>query len=306
MLIGNFQFHPAVNDIGCQAVHADDLLIPGTVTEVLGSDFPEGIAVGNGMNSITYRVNQGAVAVEHTVARIGIRAFLGIGQNLVGSLLGLGIGPGLADAIQNFRFRSRGRSGRGGSAAESLCHLGSQIAQAAVQPVTRAGFVGKPAMDGQNHLIGLWRVVQRLGLIRKPDQLLLPVALADIRTQLDQGIVDLAVHGVGCGGVAGALDSNSPLVILPAGGAPGAVLFLHAEGNPAVRADAVVAAGLTVSADEAVADAFSGGLPHNTVGRYPINGMGALTGVVGTQLRVCHQRAVGIGHYCTSFPSERL
>ena len=100
------------------------------------------------MNPIAYRVNQGAVAVEHTVARIGIRAFLGIGQNLIGPLLRLGIRPGLADAVQHFRFRSCGGRGRVGSAAQSLCHLGCQITQAAVQPVTRAGLVGKPAMDG--------------------------------------------------------------------------------------------------------------------------------------------------------------
>ena len=98
-LVGNLQFHTAVNDIGGQAVQADDLLIPGTVTKVLGSDLPEGIAVGNGMDPIAYRVNQSAVAVEHTVARIGIGAFLGIGQNLIGSLLRLGIRPGLANAV---------------------------------------------------------------------------------------------------------------------------------------------------------------------------------------------------------------
>ena len=98
-LVGDLQFHTAVNDIGSQAVQADDLLIPGTVTKVLGSDLPEGIAVDNGMDPIAYRVNQGAVAVEHTVARIGIGAFLGIGQNLVRALLGFGIRPGLADAV---------------------------------------------------------------------------------------------------------------------------------------------------------------------------------------------------------------
>ena len=280
-LVGNLQFHTAVDDIAGQSVQADDLLIPGTVTKVLGSDLPEGIAVGNGMDPIAYRVNQGAIAVEHTVARIGIRAFLRICQNLIGTLLGFGIRPGLADAIQHFRFRSCGGSGRGGSATQGLSHPGCQIAQAAVQPVTRAGLVGKPAMDGQHHLIRLGRVVEGLGLVSKPDQFLFSVALADVGTQLDQGIVDLAVHGVGCRGVAGALDGHGPLVILSAGGTPGAVLLLHAERNPAVRADAVVAAGLTVRADEAIADAFCGGLSHNTVGRDTVNGMGALAGVVG-------------------------
>ena len=259
----------------------------------------------NGMDPIAYRVNQGAVAVEHTVARIGIGAFLGIGQNLVRALLGFGIRPGLADAVQHFRFRSCGRSGRGGSAVQSRRDLRCQIAQAAVQPITRAGLVGKPAMDGQHHFVRLGRVVQRLGLVRKPDQLLFPVALADIRTQLDQGIVDLAVHGIGCGGVAGALNGDGTLVILPAGRTPGAVLFLHTERNPAVRADAVVAAGLTVRADEAIADAFCGGLSHNTVGRDAVNAVSSLTGVVGAQLGVCHQRTVRISHYCPSFPSER-
>ena len=296
-LVGNLQFHTAVDDIAGQSVQADDLLIPGTVTKVLGSDLPEGIAVGNGMDPIAYRVNQGAVAVEHTVARIGIRAFLRICQNLIGSLLGFGIRPGLADAIQHFRFRSCGGSGRGGSATQGLSHPGCQIAQAAVEPVARTGLIGKPAVDGQHHLVLFGGVVQRLGLIRKPEQLLLAAALTDICTQLDQGLIDLTVHGIGRRGVAGALDGDGSLVIFPAGRTPGTVLLLHAERNPAVRANAIVAAGLTVRADEAVTDAFSGGLSHNTVGRDPVNAVRSLTGVVGAEFGVRHQRAVGISHY---------
>ena len=241
----------------------------------------------NGMDPIAYRVNQGAVAVEHTVARIGIGAFLGIGQNLVRALLGFGIRPGLADAVQHFRFRSCGRSGRGGSAVQSRRDLRCQIAQAAVQPITRAGLVGKPAMDGQHHFVRLGRVVQCLGLVRKPEQLLLAIALTDVSAEFNKGLIHLAVHSVGRSGIAGALDSHSPLVIFPAGRTPGTVLLLHAERNPAVRADAIVAAGLTVRADEAVADAFSGGLSHNTVGRDAVNAVRSLPRVVGAEFGVC-------------------
>lgn len=41
-------------------------------------------------------------------------------------------------------------------------------------------------------------------------------------------LIDLAVHGVRCGGIAGTFDGDRPLVILPAGRTPGAVFLLHA------------------------------------------------------------------------------
>lgn len=296
-LVGNLQFLAAVDDITGQSVQADDFLIPGTVTEVLRGNLPEGIAVNNNMDSVIFRVDQSALAVKHAVARIGIRALLCVGQNLVGTFLGLGVCPGLADTV-NFRFGGFLRwGGFRGDGAKSGGNPRYQIAETAVEPVARTGFVGKPAVDSQHHLIRFRRVVQRLGLVRKPEQLFLAIALADVGAEFNKGLIDFAVHGVGRGGIAGALDGDRTLVILPAGRTPGAVLLLHTERNPAIRANAVVAAGLTVRADEAVADAFSGGLSHNAVGRDPVNAVRSLTRVVGAEFGVCHQRAVGIGHY---------
>ena len=227
-------------------------------------------------------------------SRIGIGAFLCVGQNFVGTLLGFGICPGLADTIE-FRFGVfRYRVGFRGSGTKSDGNLRCQIAETAVEPVARTGLIGKPAVDCQHHLVLFGGVVQRLGLIRKPEQLLLAVALTDICTQLDQGLIDLTVHGIGSRGVAGALDGDGSLVIFPAGRTPGTVLLLHAERNPAVRANAIVAAGLTVRADKAIADPFSGGLSHNAVGRDAINTVRSLPGVVGAEFGVDHQWAVGI------------
>ena len=98
-LVGNLQFLTAVDDIGCQSVQADDFLIPGTVTEILRGNFPEGIAMNNGMDPVVFRVDQSALAVKNAIARVGIRALFCVGQNLISTLLGLGISPGLANTV---------------------------------------------------------------------------------------------------------------------------------------------------------------------------------------------------------------
>lgn len=66
-----------------------------------------------------------------------------------------------------------------------------QIAETAVEPVARTGFVGKPAVDGQYHLARLGGVVQCLGLVRKPEQLFLAVALADVGAEFNKGLPDI-------------------------------------------------------------------------------------------------------------------
>ena len=98
-LVGNLQFLTAVYDVAGQSVQADDLFITGTVTEVLRGDLPESVAVNNSMDSVVFRVDQRALAVKHAVTRIGICALLCVGQNLISTLLGLGISPGLADTV---------------------------------------------------------------------------------------------------------------------------------------------------------------------------------------------------------------
>lgn len=75
--------------------------------------------MNNGMNPVVFRVDQCALVVKHAVARIGIRALLCVGQNLVGTLLGFGIRPSLADTVK-FRFgRLRCRIGFRGGRAKS-------------------------------------------------------------------------------------------------------------------------------------------------------------------------------------------
>ena len=138
----------AVDDVAEQSVQTYDLLIPGTVAEILRGNLPEGVAVNNGMDPVVFRIDQSALAVKHAVARIGIRTLLCVGQNLVGALLGFGVCPGLADTV---KFRFSGflcRGGLRGDGAKSDGDLCGQISETAVEPVTRAGLVGKPAMDG--------------------------------------------------------------------------------------------------------------------------------------------------------------
>lgn len=45
--------------------------------------------MNNGMDPVVFRVDQCALVVKHAVARIGIRALLCVGQNLVGTLASL-------------------------------------------------------------------------------------------------------------------------------------------------------------------------------------------------------------------------
>lgn len=52
-LVGDFQFHAAVDDIGGQAVQFLDLHIAATLTEVLDGNIPESITLDHGMYLIT-------------------------------------------------------------------------------------------------------------------------------------------------------------------------------------------------------------------------------------------------------------
>ena len=132
-------------------------------------------------------------------------------------------------------------------------------------------------MDGQHHLIGLRRIVQRLILIPQPEKFLFPVPLADVRTQFYKGIVNGGGHCVGSIQIAGALDSDSPLVVGAAGRTPGAVLLLHTKGNLPILSDAIITAGLSGRAGKTSADALRRQLANHTVGRDPVNGMCPLT-----------------------------
>ena len=97
-------------------------------------------------------------------------------------------------------------------------------------------------MDGQNHLVGFRGVVQRLGLISQPEQLGFAVALADVGAKFNEPLVHHILKSVRLGVVAGTLDSDGSLVISIGGRAPRAVFLLHIHSDPAVHANAVVAA----------------------------------------------------------------
>ena len=135
-----------------------------------------------------------------------------------------------------------GRFDRLHLAAESCRDLGCQIIHTGIHPVARTGFIRKPPMDSQNHLIRLRSVVQRLGLIAQPEQLGFAVSPADIGAKLDESLVHHILKSVRLGVVAGTLDGDSSLVVGCGGGAPGAVFLFHIHPDPTVHADAIVAA----------------------------------------------------------------
>ena len=68
---------------------------------------------------------------------------------------------------------------------------------------------------------------QRLILISQPENSLFSIPPADVRTQFHEGIVNGSSHYVGMIQITGALNGDSPLVIVIAGSIPGAILLLH-------------------------------------------------------------------------------
>ena len=95
-------------------------------------------------------------------------------------------------------------------------------------------------MHGEHHFIGLGRIIQGFCLVAEPQQLLLAVALADVDTELHEGIIDNRLESVGRLGIGGTFDGDRPLVVGIRGGTPRTVLFLDVEGNRAVQCNAVV------------------------------------------------------------------
>ena len=200
------------------------------------------------------------------------------------------IGKGLElSCLQAGRHRSS-------RCAKRSRHLGGQITEASVQPVSGTRFGGKPSMNRQHHLICRRGVIESFILVRQPDEFRFPVALADVGAELNEAGVDRIVHSIGVKIVAGALNGNGSLVILPAGRTPATVLLLDTKRHSAVLADAVVTACLTARADEAPADAFRTQLTNNTVGRDAVDAVRSLPGVVRAEFRVCHKWAVRISH----------
>lgn len=180
--------------------------------------------------------------------------------------------------------------------AECRRYHGSQLTEAAVQPVAGAGFVRIPAVDGQNHLIRCRRIVQRLILVPHPKQLRLTIALADVGTELDQRSVHGTVHRIRVGQVTGALDSDSPLVVCRTGSTPAPVLLLDTKRHSTVLADAVITACLPGGTGEAAADTFRSQLPHHTVRGDAVDAVCPQAGMVRAEVRISHQGTVSIYH----------
>ena len=89
-----------------------------------------------------------------------------------------------------------------------------QVAHPGVHPAARTGFVGKPSMNRQHHLIRLWLIGESFTLVPKPQQLGFTVALADVCAQLNQPVIDHIVEGIRFGNIGCALNGDRPLYIL--------------------------------------------------------------------------------------------
>ena len=216
------------------------------------------------------------VSIEDGVSRILISTRFCIGKDFISALLRFGIRPRLADAIELLRCSGR--------VAEGRCDLRGKVAHPGIHPVAGTGFVGKPAMDGQHHLVGCRAVVQRLIFVSEPQELLLSVPLADVNAKGDELLVDHILESVRSRGIGSALDGDCPLVVCIGGGTPRAVLLLDIHSDSAIYADAVVAAGLPGCGQKNPAQGLYAALTHYAVWRDAVNGVRALAGVIRTEL----------------------
>jgi len=317
LLIRDFQLHAAVDDIAFQSVQADDLLIAAAVAEILLGDCPEGVAMHHSMNAVILRrlcadyrecgnldgrhdgvpagfilVDDGTVAadLDHIPAELLYPA-----GNGFAAIVGAARDGHEVAGLDTYRC-GLDWVGRLYITAESRSDLGCQIAHAGIHPVAGTGFIRKPPMDGQNHLVRFRGVVQRLGLIAEPEQLRLAVAPADIGAKLHESVVHHILECVRLGVVAGALNGDGSLVVGCGGGTPGAVLLFHIHSDPTIDTDAVVAACLPWGRQKDVAQRFHTALTHHAVRRDAIDAVGTLPGVVRAEFGVGHQGTVCVSH----------
>ena len=163
---------------------------------------------------------------------------------------------------------------------------------AVVEVLAWAGLVGIVAVHGHVAAVG---VVDAVGLVGGPDQLLDAVALANVGYQLDQCGVGCIGHGVWVLGVAGDFDGDGAVVVLTAGSAPGAIRLIDGQADGAILADDVVGAALAVSGGKKIAALLRRPLAHDAVDRNGVDGVVAGAGLVLGDVGVRYQRAVAHG-----------
>lgn len=170
------------------------------------------------------RINVFTVYIKHTVSRICIRASLGVCKHSERAFLRLGIRPGLSDTVY---LRSGCACIGRGRAAKLRRHLLGEVTHPGIHPVARTGLVGKPSVDGQNHLAGLRLIGESLVLITEPDEFRFSVALANVYAQGDEFLIDRISERIRLCGIGRAFDGDRPLIVGVGGRTPGTVFLLN-------------------------------------------------------------------------------
>ena len=155
-------------------------------------------------------------------------------------------------------------------------------------------------MNSQDHLVCCRSVVEGFILVAQPQELLLAVTFADIDAELNERVIYGAVHRIRLIHVAGTFDGDCSLVIGIAGRAPAAVLLLHTQRNPAVRANAIVAAGLTGRAGKTSANALRRKLTYHAMRRDAVNAVCSLPGMVRGEFGINNEWTIGVSHIDSS------
>ena len=166
--------------------------------------------------------------------------------------------------------------------------LSGNLAVQVIEIITGASLIGEPAVH--RHVLLLHLADE--GLVRFPLELFDAVTLADVRAQVNQGLIGGISHLIGVLGVTGNLNSDCPVVVACGGRTPGAVFFLHIHADAAIIANAIVGACLSGCRGKHIAQGFHAALTYHTMDGDGVNFVVSGTCLVWGNFGIVHQFAV--------------
>ena len=183
-------------------------------------------AIGLGNDSVDTGLDEALAAVIRAGARADVQV---AGCNLDGVVGGSSAG----------RFAGRVAASVAGGAAQATIHRLSDSAMSIVEIVSGASLCRIIPVYGH---VAAVKMIHAGRFVRRPDQLLDVVSLADVSNQIDESVVRLcAYRPVGSASVVCHFNGYGSLVVGIGRGAPRAIAFIHIKSDAAIAAYAIVA-----------------------------------------------------------------